>query len=342
MTVRIGVIGYGYWGPNLVRNFAVADGCDVVAICDHSKDRLAAAGKLYSAIRTLQDPEGIFSDPEIEAVAVATPVSSHFELGMAALKAGKHVLIEKPMTETSDQARQLIAEAKARGLTLMVDHTFLYTGAVRKIKEIIDAGDLGDIQYFDSTRINLGLFQHDVDVIWDLAVHDLSILDFVMGEHPTTVSAVGTSHVNGMPENVAYLTMFFDSGAIAHINVNWLAPVKLRHTLIGGSKQMITYNDLEPSEKIKIYDKGIDITDDPEQIYNMIIGYRTGDMWAPKLPPGEALLVEVNHFIDCINTKNPPLTDGTVGLRVVEILEAASKSMKDQGKPVNITGIGTA
>lgn len=340
MTLKVGVIGYGYWGPNLVRNFTAADGCEVVSVCDRSVDRLQAASKLYPAIRTLQDPNEAFSDSDINAIAIATPVNSHFELGMAALQAGKHVLIEKPMTETAAQSRQLIQEAEKRGLTLMVDHTFLYTGAVRKIKEIIDAGDLGDIQYFDSTRINLGLFQHDVDVIWDLAVHDLSILDFVMGEYPVTVSAVGTSHVNGMPENIAYLTLFFPSGAIAHVNVNWLAPVKLRHTLIGGSKKMIVYDDLQPSEKIKVYDKGIDITDDAEQIYNMIIGYRTGDMWAPQLDPSEALLTEVSHFIDCINTSSTPITDGRIGLRVVEILEAASKSMKNQGKPVDITSNG--
>jgi predicted dehydrogenase len=242
--------------------------------------------------------------------------------------------VEKPMTEHSHQARQLIDEAERRGLVLLVDHTFVYTGAVQKMAELIHAGELGKLYYYDSIRVNLGLFQRDVSVISDLAVHDFSILDFLVREQPSAVSASGTNHFPGTPENLAYVTLFYDSGFIAHANVSWLAPVKVRQVLVGGSKKMITYDDLEPSEKIKIYDKGISLTDDPEKIQEMRVGYRTGDMWAPKLGVAEALGTESAHFVDCIVNKKVPRTDGQLGLRVVELIEAACRSMRCKGATV--------
>ena len=337
MSLKIGIIGFGYWGPNLVRNFNLTDGCDVKAVCDLSEERLTQVTKFYPRIKTFTDYKK-FLELDLDAVAVATPVASHYSLAMQALQAGKHVLIEKPMAETSIQAKKLILEANERELILMVDHTFIYTGAVRKIHDLYKKGELGEIQYFDSTRMNLGLYQHDVDVIWDLAVHDLSILDFIIGEDPSSVSAVGTSHVLGMPEDMAYLTVFYKSGAMAHVGVNWLSPVKVRRTVIGCTKKMIVWDDLEPSDKIKVYDTGVTVTNDPEKIYDMIVGYRVGDMWAPHIPILEALAIEAEHFIDCITTNSSPITSGEIGLRVVRILEAASKSMKNRGAPIDLSG----
>src|SRR3954451_11911264 len=306
--MNIGVIGYGYWGPNLVRNFSETETGTVAAVADLDPKKLAQLNKRYPAVRTTTDFQEVLRDPTIDAVAIATPVRTHFELGMAALKAGKHVWLEKPMTETSLQARKLVDEARRREKVLFVDHTFIYTGAVRKMADIIRSGDLGRVYYYDSIRVNLGLFQRDVSVISDLAVHDFSILDFLVGEQPSAVSASGTNHFPGTPENLAYVTLFYDSGFIAHANVSWLAPVKVRQVLVGGSKKMITYDDLQPSEKIKIYDKGISLTDDPEKILEMRVGYRTGDMWAPKLAVAEALGVEATHFIDCIEHGTVPKT----------------------------------
>jgi predicted dehydrogenase len=287
-------------------------------------------------VTTNTDFRELLRDPDIDAIAVATPVSSHFELGMAALKAGKHLWLEKPMAETSLQARKLLDEADRRKRVLLVDHTFVYTGAVRKIAQIISAGELGRIYYYDSIRVNLGLFQRDVSVISDLAVHDFSLLDFLFREHPMAVSASGINHFPGTPENLAYITLFYDSGMIAHANVSWLAPVKVRQILIGGSRKMITYDDLEPSEKVKIYDKGVSFTDDPKKILEMRVGYRTGDMWAPKLDVTEALRVEGEHFVDCIEHDKLPLTDGRLGLRVVELIEAATSSMRGRGETVYV------
>jgi predicted dehydrogenase len=334
--IKIGVIGYGYWGPNLVRNFAETADAAVVAVADLDSKKLASVQRRYPTVKTTSNFQDLLKDTSIDAIAIATPVSSHFELGMAALKAGKHLWLEKPMTETSLQARKLIDEAARRQRVLIIDHTFLYTGAVRKIAEIIKAGDLGRVYYYDSIRVNLGLFQRDVNVISDLAVHDFSILDYLSGEHPIAVSASGTNHFPGTPANLAYITLFYASGMIAHVNVNWLAPVKLRQILIGGSKKMITYDDLEPSEKIKVYDKGVSFTDDAEQIYQMRIGYRAGDMWAPGLDTAEALRVEGEHFIDCVEHSKAPLTDGHLGLRVVELIEAASSSMRGRGETLYI------
>ena len=334
--INVAVIGYGYWGPNLLRNFSECERARVLAVCDAREHRLEAAARRYPAVATSTDPSVVMDNSEVHAVAIATPVESHYDLAMAALRAGKHVLVEKPMTQSAVQARELAAEAERRGVVLMVDHTFVYTGAVRKIRELVDAGELGKIYYYDSSRINLGLFQHDVDVVWDLAVHDFAILDFILDERPLSVAAHGVAHVTGRPENLAYVTLFYGSGAVAHINVNWLAPVKLRRTLIGGSKKMIVYDDMEPDEKIKLYDKGVTTTEDPGEIYRMRIGYRVGDVWSPQLDRTEALKYEVDHFIDCIESGEPVSTGARMGLRVVEMLEAATASMRNRGQPVEL------
>jgi predicted dehydrogenase len=334
--IRIGVIGYGYWGPNLVRNFVEAPGAQVGAVCDLRPERLAKVQARYPAVETTIDYQEMLASSHIDAIAVATPVSTHFDLAMQALRAGKHVLVEKPLAATSEQAVRLVEEADRRNQVLMVDHTFIYTGAVRKIRELVTRNGLGDIYYYDSVRVNLGLFQHDVNVIWDLAVHDLSIMDYVLPSQPCAVSATGMRHVPGEPENIAYLTLFFDGCLIAHIHVNWLAPVKVRRTLIGGSRKMIVYDDLEPSEKVKVYDKGITVNNNAESVYRMLIDYRTGDMWAPQLEITEALQTEVLHFVHCIEESEHPITDGEVGLRVVQILEAATHSMAEQGRLVEL------
>ncbi|WP_201277940.1 Gfo/Idh/MocA family protein [Scytonema millei] len=341
-TINIGVIGYGYWGPNLVRTFADLPGAKVVAVSDFKIERLAKVQSRYPAVKVTTDSQDLLADPKIDAIAIATPVSTHYDLALAALQAGKHVLVEKPMTVSSEQAIRLIEEAQRRNLVLMVDHTFVYTGAVRKMQELVASKAIGDVYYYDSVRVNLGLFQHDVNVIWDLAVHDLSIMDYVLQAKPTAVSATGMSHIPGEPENIAYLTLFFDNSAIAHIHVNWLAPVKVRRTLLGGSQKMICYDDLEPSEKIKVYDKGITVNGSPENVYQMLVGYRTGDMWSPKLDMTEALQTEALHFVDCIQQGKRPITDGEAGLRVVRILEAATQSIKQQGQLVELSGAEVA
>ena len=334
--IKVGVIGYGYWGPNLVRNFMEAPGSTVVAVCDQRSERLQSLKVRYPTIKTLTNCAELFADTSVDAIVIATPVSSHYELGMAALKADKHVLIEKPLAANSEQATELIEEAARRKRVLMVDHTFVYTGAVRKIRELIASNALGDIYYYDAVRVNLGLFQHDVNVIWDLAIHDLSVMDYVLPTKATAVSATGISHIAGQPENVAYITLFFPNPQIAHVHVNWLTPVKVRHTLIGGSEKMILYDDLEPSEKVKIYDKGVTLSQSPEAVYELLVSYRSGDMWAPRLDTTEALQVEAQHFIDCIETGKVPVTDGQAGLRLVKIVEAAEQSLQARGKLVEI------
>ncbi|HEY9500294.1 MAG TPA: Gfo/Idh/MocA family oxidoreductase [Pyrinomonadaceae bacterium] len=334
--IQVGVIGYGYWGPNLVRNFMAAPGSSVVAVADLREERLQPLRKLYPSLKTTKDAASVINDSTVDAVIIATPVSSHFELAVAALEAGKHVLVEKPLANTSDQARQLIDIAAARNLVLLVDHTFVYTDAVRKMRELITTGALGEIYYYDAVRVNLGLFQHDINVIWDLAIHDLSIMDFVLPDKPVAVSATGISHVPGQPENVAYITLFFPNRQIAHVHVNWLTPVKVRHTLIGGSEKMILYDDLEPSEKIKVYDKGITVTPRPEDVYKLLVSYRSGDMYAPRLDNTEALQNEALHFIDCIENGASPETDGQAGLRMVSMIEAAEKSLIGRGRLIEL------
>ena len=335
-AVRIGVVGYGYWGPNLVRNFSDLPGAAVTAVADQRAERLDLARRRCPGAQMLTDAQALIASPDVDAVVIATPVATHFELAVSALRAGKHVLVEKPLASSSEQALTLIEEAASRGLVLMVDHTFVYTPAVQRIRELVAAGELGELYYYDSVRVNLGLFQHDVNVLWDLAVHDLSIMDFVLGHQPTALSATGVAHVPGKPENIAYLTMFFADRMIGHVHVNWLAPVKIRRTLIGGSRRMIVFDDLEASEKIKVYDKGISYDQSPERVYQALIGYRTGDMWAPQLPVTEALHTEATQFIDCVRTGRTPDTDGAAGLRVVRLLEAATESMRLHGRPVAI------
>jgi predicted dehydrogenase len=334
--IKTGVIGYGYWGPNLVRNFMEAPGSTVVAVCDLRTERLVQLQTRYPTIKITSNCQALFEDPEIDAIIIATPVSSHFELAMAALQANKHVLVEKPLAANSEQGVQLIEEAARRRKVLMVDHTFVYTSAVRKIRELITSNALGEIYYYDAVRVNLGLFQHDVNVIWDLAIHDLSIMDFVLPQKATAVSATGISHIPGQPENVAYITLFFENPQIAHVHVNWLTPVKVRHTLIGGSEKMILYDDLDPSEKVKVYDKGVVISQSPEAVYEMLVSYRSGDMWAPRLDATEALQTEALHFIDCIENNKTPQTDGASGLRLVRMVEAAEKSLRARGQLVEI------
>jgi predicted dehydrogenase len=336
--VRIGVIGYGYWGPNLVRNCFEASGAQVACVSDLREERLARVKSRYPTIKTTADFRELIDDPSIDAVAIATPVSTHYDLALRALQAGKHVLVEKPLASNIDQVQRLIDLAQKRNRVLMVDHTFVYTGAVRKIRELVDSGGLGEIYYYDSVRVNLGLFQHDVNVLWDLAVHDLSIMDYVLPFRPCAVSATGLSHVPGSTENIAYLTLFFEGSQIAHIHANWLAPVKLRRTLIGASRKMIVYDDIEQSEKIKVYDKGITLNNhqNQEKMYQLMVGYRTGDMLAPQIDGTEALRCEIDHFLRCIERQEEPITGGAAGLRVVEILQAASQSMEQHGRPVDL------
>jgi predicted dehydrogenase len=336
--IKIGVIGFGYWGPNLVRNFTIPGKCRASIVADLDPTKLARAVERFPGIATTSDVADLWKDPQIDAVAIATPVRSHFGIAEAALKSGKHVFVEKPMTETVEQGRRLIELAARKSRVLMVDHTFVYTPAVQRIRKLVQSGELGKIYYYDSLRINLGLFQHDVNVLWDLAVHDLSILDYVLDARPVAVSAVGISHVPGAPENVAYLSLFMPDATVAHINVNWLAPVKVRQTLIGGSKKMIVFDDLEPSEKLKVYDRGITLSEKPEQLYETLVGYRTGDMWAPNLPVTEALHTEALHFCACIEGRETPITGGEMGLRLVQTLELATQSMKQQGLPITFPG----
>ncbi len=337
--IGVAVVGYGYWGPNLVRNFAEVPGVRLAAVCDLDKERLAPVKARYPSVAVTDSYDEILGDPAIDAVAIATPVSSHFKLAMRALMAGKHVFVEKPIASSAEEAERLVEEAARRSLVLAVDHTFVHTGAVRKIRELAEAS-LGEIYYYDSVRVNLGLFQHDVSVVWDLAVHDLSIMDYVLPARPVAVSATGISHVPGEPENIAYLNLFFDTNLIAHVHVNWLAPVKVRRTLIGGSRKMIVYDDLEPSEKIKVYDKGITLNGNPrangEKVYQALVGYRTGDMWAPHLDVKEALGTELREFAHCIEHGATPVADGQAGLRVVRILEAATRSLAGRGRVVEL------
>ena len=334
MTTNIGVIGCGYWGPNLLRNFAENEAAQLRWICDLDEARLAAMSRRYPMAQTTSDCRSLVNDPELHAVAVATPVATHFTLAKELLSAGKHVLVEKPLTATVREAEELIELARANQCTLMVDHTFVYTGAVRKMKEIVANGELGDLLYFDSVRINLGLFQRDINVLWDLAPHDLSIMDYLIERQPEGVSAIGSCHIEAGIENIAYLIMKFPDDFIAHFHFNWLAPVKIRHTLIAGASKMILYDDIEPTEKVRIYDKGVTANrvGDREADYQTLVSYRTGDVWAPKLDNTEALRYVVAEFLDSIRLGRQPLTDGHAGLRVVRLLEAAQQSIKRGGQ----------
>ena len=324
--IKLGVIGYGYWGPNIVRNFSGHQDCKVVAVCDKNSVALARVLGRHPGVRVTTEVDDIVTSSEIDAVAIVTPVSYHYELAKKALENGKHVFVEKPFTATSAQAEELVELAERMNLRIMVDHTFLFTGAVRKIKQLVDDGTLGPLYYYDSTRVNLGLFQHDVNVLWDLAPHDLSIMDYLIGLEPDLVVATGSAHVNCL-EDVAHLTVYFPNNVLAHINVNWLSPVKVRTTLVGGQKKMLVWNDLDPAEKVRVYDKGADVKTELG-VHQLLVSYRSGDMWAPKVEELEALQLETRYFLDCIKGGNRPFNDGHAGLRVVRILEAAEQSLK--------------
>ncbi len=332
--IRVGVIGYGYWGPNVVRNLHGLDSAQVEIVCDKSPAALARVRKTYPGVLTTSDANDVLRSPHVDAVAVITPVWTHYELAKTALENGKHVFVEKPLTSNRAQAEELIELAVRKNLTIMVDHTFLFTGAVRKIRELTESGELGKLYYYDSLRVNLGLFQHDVSVIWDLAPHDLSIMDHLIKKEPEAIVATGEKHLNGV-EDVAYMTLHFPDNVIAHINVNWLSPVKIRTTLIGGQKRMVVWNDLVADEKIRIYDKGVQISSG-EGIRDLLVSYRSGDMWAPQIEQGEALRTELGYFADCILNSTVPFNDGHAGLRVVRMLEAAERSIRKRGELVRL------
>jgi predicted dehydrogenase len=330
--IRFAVIGYGYWGPNIVRNLQGLGSARLVTVCDKSEASLRRAKAAYPDINVTTDCSEVLNSPDIDAVAVITPVWTHYDLAKRVLNNGKHLFIEKPFTSTSAQAEDLIERAERKNLTIMVDHTFLFTGAVQKIRSLIDDNTLGRLHYYDSTRVNLGLFQHDVNVLWDLAPHDLSIVDYLIGQTPDAIVATGAPHKNGLAY-VAFMTAYFPNNVIAHINVNWLSPVKIRTTLIGGEKKMLVWNDLEADEKIKIYDKGVEISG-REGVYELLVSYRSGDMWSPKVEATEALRNELTYFVDCVNSGQRPFNDGRAGLRVVKMLEAAELSLQRRGEAV--------
>jgi predicted dehydrogenase len=327
--MNFGVIGYGYWGPNVVRNLASLEDSQVLAIAEMSPTARGRAQKAHPGINVTPDASDVFLSAEIDAVAVVTPVWTHYELAKAALENGKHVFVEKPFTSNAAQAEELINLAQKKNLKIMVDHTFLFTGAVKKIRQLLEEGTLGKLYYYDATRVNLGLFQHDINVLWDLAPHDLSIMDYLIKASPEAIVATGQKHLNGH-EDVAYMTLYFPEKVIAHINVNWLSPVKVRTTLIGGEKRMLVWNDLEADEKVKVYDRGVDITS-REGVYELLVNYRSGDMWAPQLEQAEALRQELSYFVDCISNDQEPLNNGCAGLRIVKMLEAASESLNKRG-----------
>jgi len=331
--IRIGVIGYGYWGPNIVRNFQTHDHSEVALVCDKNPNCGDRLRKAYPAIPFTTNTNEVLTSPKVDAVAVVTPVWTHYELAKAALENGKHIFVEKPFTCSTAQAEELIELADRKNLKIMVDHTFLFTGAVKKIRQLVQEGALGDLYYYDSLRVNLGLFQHDVNVIWDLAPHDLSIMDHVIQERAEAVVATGEQHLNGV-EDVAFITVYFPKRIIAHVNVNWLSPVKVRTTLIGGERKMLVWNDLEADEKIKIYDKGVSMSTNPGNLHQLLVSYRSGDMWAPQVEQIEALRAETAYFLHCIEKNETPFNDGINGLRVVRILEAAEKSVRKRGEAV--------
>ena len=333
--IGVGVIGYGYWGPNLVRNLIDNASTRVIAVSDLREERLELVRRKHPGVNVVRHAKDVIDDPNVDAIVVATPVSTHYELAKRALLAGKHVLVSKPMVSSTDEAKDLVAEAASRRLTLMVDHTFVYTPAIRLMEKLTADGTLGRIYYYDSVRVNLGLFQHDVNVIWDLAVHDVAIMDYVLPAKPIAVGAVGAGHIPGEPENIAYLTMYYPDNLISHVHVNWLAPVKVRLTLLGGSNRMIVYDDLQVAEKIKVYDRGVTVTDSNE-VYKMLVSYRTGDMWSPRLETTEALQTEIEHFVQCIESGQEAITGGRSGLRTVAALEAATRSMAAGGAPVEL------
>jgi len=332
--LKFGVIGFGYWGPNIVRNLRALEGCAVVGVCDQSPTARKRLQASHPGVAVHCDPRDLLTSPDVDAIAVITPVWTHYELAKAALENGKHVFVEKPFTSNVAQAEELINLAEQKKLLIMVDHTFLFTGAVRKIKNLLEEGMLGKLYYYDSMRVNLGLFQHDCNVIWDLAPHDLSIMNHLLHEDAEAISATGQSHWNGH-EDIAFITAYFPDRLIAHVNVNWISPVKVRTTLIGGEKKMLVWNDLEADEKLKVYDKGVDVKSQ-EGVYNLLVSYRSGDMWAPQVEQVEALRLEMQYFVECIKNNERPFNDGCAGLKVVRMLEAANESLAKRGELVYV------
>ncbi|HEX7730026.1 MAG TPA: Gfo/Idh/MocA family oxidoreductase [Terracidiphilus sp.] len=332
--INVAVVGYGYWGPRVARNFYSSGKTTLHTVCDSRPDALRKAATEFPGIAITTDPDEVMKSTVIDAVAIVTPVWTHYDFAKQALENGKHIWVEKPFTMNSEQARDLIEIAERKGLTIMVDHTFLFTGAVKKMAQLVDDGTLGQLYYYDSTRVNLGLFQHDVNVIWDLAPHDLAIMDYLIKKDPEAVVATGQSHLNGH-EDMAYMTIFYTDKLIAHVSVNWLSPVKVRTTLLGGEKKMLVWNDLEADEKIRVYDKGVEITNKAGE-YDLLVSYRSGDMWAPRVDQTEALRNEVVYFAECIQNGARPINDGVAGYRVVKLLEAANESMKNRGKIVQL------
>jgi predicted dehydrogenase len=333
--IRVGIVGYGYWGPNVARNFNHAGISEVVAITDKRTDCLQRAKQAFPQANVTKDCQEVLTSPDIDVVAVVTPVWTHYELAKTALNNGKHIFVEKPFTANTAQAEELIELAAKKKLQIMVDHTFLFTGAVRKIRQLVEEGVMGKLFYYDSMRVNLGLFQHDINVIWDLAPHDLSIMDYVIQKKPDAIVATGEKHLNSHVD-IAFLTIYFPDNVVAHINVNWLSPVKVRTTLIGGEKKMLVWNDLEADEKIKVYDKGVSVKNGSKGVYDLLVSYRSGDMWAPRVEQTEALRCETSHFMECISSNRASMNDGAAGLRVVRLLEAAEESLKHRGKLVQL------
>jgi predicted dehydrogenase len=343
-ALGMAVVGAGYWGPNLVRNVLAAPGWRLRWLCDLDVERARRVVGPHSTVRATGDLADVLDDPEVDAVAVATPAGTHLKVALAALQAGKHVLVEKPLAATYSEGRTLVDEAEARGLVLMCDHTYCYTPAAAAIRDLIRSGSLGDIHFVDSVRINLGLVQRDVDVLWDLAPHDLSILDFILpeGVAPISVAAQGADPIGAGQTCVAYLTLRLSSGAIAHGHVNWLSPTKVRTTMVGGSKRTLVWDDLNPAQRVSVFDRGVDLLHPdelgPDQRREALISYRSGDMVAPALGEREALGGVVEEFAAAIRERRPALTDGRAGLRVLEVLEAASRSLTENGAVVSLRG----
>lgn len=335
--LNVGVVGYGYWGPNLVRNFMSLPDIHVKTVSDLNEQRLKALSSLYPSIEYTTNYRDITDDPSINAVIIATPVSSHYEIAKQAILSDKHCFVEKPLADSSEHAQELIELAHEKNVHLFVDYTFLFTGAVRKMKELVDEGALGEILYFDSVRINLGLFQHDVNVVWDLAPHDLSIMDYLIGRSAKAVSAIGACHVGNGLENVAYISVIYDDNLVAHFHINWLSPVKMRQIIVGGSDKMVIYDEMS-AEKVKIYDRGVSLPIDKpgEMPPSTKVQYRMGDMIAPKLDDTEALKTECSYILDCIKNGKKPVNDGEAGLRIVKIIEAANESIRKNGAAVEL------
>lgn len=335
--INVAVIGCGYWGPNLIRNFVACPHTELLWACDKDEKRLERVMEPYPGVGRTANIGDLWADERVDAVAIATPVHTHFPIAKASLENGKHVLVEKPLGSSVEEGEELVQLAREKSLQLMCDHTFCYTGAVRKMKEIVESGTLGELLYFDSVRINLGLFQQDINVIWDLAPHDLSVLDFLIDKKPISVSAHGVCHAGNDIENIAYVSLRYANSFIAHFHLNWLSPVKIRKTIIGGSEKMLVWNDLEPAEKIKVYDQGITVKQvEREERNRLLVSYRSGDMHAPRVDHTEALSLMVREFAACIEENRPPFTDGKAGLRVLRILAAAERSIKADGANVRI------